>query len=87
MRFIHAVDIHLASALPILDSASVEEIRGVTHRVFDNLSELAVGDVEMAQTDIVGISNITPWEISLLAERSRLRLGREGIDNLTPVAQ
>ena len=32
---------------------------------------------ETAQTDRIGISAITPWEIALLAERGRLRLGRE----------
>ena len=32
---------------------------------------------ETAQTDRIGISAITPWEIGLLAERGRLRLGRE----------
>ena len=32
---------------------------------------------ETAQTDRIGISAITPWEIILLAERGRLRLGRE----------
>ncbi len=32
---------------------------------------------ETAQTDIIGISAITPWEIALLAERGRLRLGHE----------
>ncbi len=60
MRFIHAVDIHLGRALHVLESAPVEEIRGATRRSFDNLNELAVSDVEMAQTDIVGISAITP---------------------------
>ena len=32
---------------------------------------------ETAQTDCVAVSAITPWEIALLAERGRLRLGRQ----------
>ena len=32
---------------------------------------------ETAQTDRIGISAITPWEIALLVERGRLRLGLE----------
>ena len=32
---------------------------------------------ETVQTDRVAVSAITPWEIALLVERRRLRLGRE----------
>ena len=32
---------------------------------------------ETAQTDRVAVSAITPWEIAMLAEKGRLRLGRE----------
>ena len=32
---------------------------------------------ETAQTDCVSVSAITPWEIALMAERGRLRLGRQ----------
>lgn len=32
---------------------------------------------ETVQTDCVAVSAITPWEIALLAEKGRLRLGRE----------
>ena len=32
---------------------------------------------EAGRTDGIGVSAITPWEIALLAERGRLRLGRD----------
>lgn len=32
---------------------------------------------ETVQTDRLGVSAITPWEVALLVERGRLRLGRE----------
>ena len=32
---------------------------------------------QTVQTDRLGVSAITPWEIALLVERGRLRLGRE----------
>ena len=32
---------------------------------------------QAAQTGLIGISAITPWEIVLLVEKGRLRLGRE----------
>ena len=32
---------------------------------------------ETIQTDRLGVSAITPWEVALLVERGRLRLGRE----------
>ncbi len=32
---------------------------------------------ESAQTDRAAVSAITPWEIAMLAEKGRLRLGRE----------
>lgn len=32
---------------------------------------------ETGRTDRIGVSAITPWEIALLAERGRLRLGRD----------
>lgn len=47
MRFIHAADIHLDSALHGLEryeGAPVEEIRSATRRAFDNLIELAIGE-------------------------------------------
>ena len=45
MKFIHAADIHLDSALHGLEryeGAPVEEIRSATRRAFDNLIELAI---------------------------------------------
>lgn len=56
MRFIHAADIHLDSALHGLEryeGAPVEEIRGATRRAFDNLVELAIGE-EVAFVLLVG---------------------------------
>jgi len=47
MRFIHAADIHLDSALHGLeryDGAPVDEIRSATRRAFDNLIELAIDE-------------------------------------------
>lgn len=47
MKFIHAADIHLDSALHGLEryeGAPVEEIRGATRRAFDNLIELAIDE-------------------------------------------
>jgi DNA repair exonuclease SbcCD nuclease subunit len=44
-RFLHAADIHLDSPLKGLEAyqdATVEQIRSVTRRVFDNLVDLAV---------------------------------------------
>ena len=56
MRFIHAADIHLDSALHGLEryeGAPVEEIRSATRRAFDNLIELAI-DQEVAFVLLVG---------------------------------
>ena len=75
MKFIHAVDMHLDSALHVRKSAPVEEIRGASRRAFDNLTELVIDEEETAQTYLIGISAITLWEIALLAESGRLRLG------------
>jgi len=47
MKFIHAADIHLDSALHGLEryeGAPVEEIRSATRRAFDNLVELAIDE-------------------------------------------
>ena len=47
MRFIHAADIHLGSLLHGLEryeGAPIEEIRGVTRRAFENLTELAIAE-------------------------------------------
>lgn len=47
MKFIHAADIHLDSALHGLEryeGAPVEEIRSATRRAFDNLIELAIDE-------------------------------------------
>ena len=47
MRFLHAADIHLDSALHGLeryDGAPVDEIRSATRRAFDNLIELAIDE-------------------------------------------
>jgi len=47
MKFIHAADIHLDSALRGLEryeGAPVEEIRSATRRAFDNLIELAIDE-------------------------------------------
>ena len=47
MKFIHAADIHLDSALHGLeryDGAPVDEIRSATRRAFDNLIELAIDE-------------------------------------------
>lgn len=47
IRFIHAADIHLDSALHGLeryDGAPVDEIRSATRRAFDNLIELAIDE-------------------------------------------
>ena len=56
MRFIHAADIHLDSALHGLEryeGAPVEEIRSATRRAFDNLIDLAI-DEEVAFVLLVG---------------------------------
>ena len=56
MRFIHAADIHLDSALHGLEryeGAPVEEIRSATRRAFDNLIEMAI-DEEVAFVLLVG---------------------------------
>ena len=47
MKFIHAADIHLDSALRGLEryeGAPVEEIRSATRRAFDNLVQLAIDE-------------------------------------------
>ena len=47
MKFLHAADIHLDSALHGLqryEGAPVEAIRGATRRAFDNLIDLAVAE-------------------------------------------
>lgn len=47
MKFLHAADIHLDSALHGLqryEGAPVDEIRTATRRAFDNLIELAIGE-------------------------------------------
>ena len=56
MKFIHAADIHLDSALHGLEryeGAPVEEIRSATRRAFDNLIELAI-DEQVAFVLLVG---------------------------------
>ena len=56
MKFIHAADIHLDSALHGLEryeGAPVEEIRSATRRAFDNLIELAI-DEQAAFVLLVG---------------------------------
>ena len=56
MKFIHAADIHLDSALHGLEryeGAPVEEIRRATRRAFDNLIELAI-DEQVAFVLLVG---------------------------------
>ncbi|MEW8560573.1 MAG: DNA repair exonuclease [Candidatus Thiodiazotropha sp.] len=56
MRFLHAADIHLDSALHGLEryeGAPVEEIRSATRRAFDNLIELAI-DEEVAFVLLAG---------------------------------
>lgn len=56
MKFIHAADIHLDSALHGLEryeGAPVEEIRSATRRAFDNLIDLAI-DEEVAFVLLVG---------------------------------
>ena len=56
MKFIHAADIHLDSALRGLEryeGAPVEEIRGATRRAFDNLVQLAI-DEEVAFVLLAG---------------------------------
>lgn len=56
MKFIHAADIRLDSALRGLEryeGAPVEEIRSATRRAFDNLIELAV-DEQVAFVLLVG---------------------------------
>lgn len=56
MKFIHAADIHLDSALHGLEryeGAPVEEIRSAMRRAFDNLIELAI-DEEVAFVLLVG---------------------------------
>lgn len=56
MKFIHAADIHLDSALHGLEryeGAPVEEIRSATRRAFDNLIELAI-DEEVAFVLLAG---------------------------------
>lgn len=56
MKFIHAADIHLDSALHGLEryeGAPVEEIRRATRRAFDNLIELAI-DEEVAFVLLAG---------------------------------
>lgn len=56
MKFIHAADIHLDSALHGLEryeGAPVEEIRSATRRSFDNLIELAI-DEQVAFVLLVG---------------------------------
>jgi DNA repair exonuclease SbcCD nuclease subunit len=56
VKFIHAADIHLDSALHGLEryeGAPVEEIRSATRRAFDNLVELAI-DEEVAFVLLVG---------------------------------
>jgi hypothetical protein len=47
LKYIHAADIHLDSALHGLeryDGAPVKEIRSATRRAFDNLIELAIDE-------------------------------------------
>lgn len=47
MKFIHAADIHLDSALRGLEryeGAPLDEIRSATRRAFDNLIELAIDE-------------------------------------------
>ena len=56
MKFIHAADIHLDSALHGLEryeGAPVEEIRSATRRAFDNLIEMAI-DEQVAFVLLVG---------------------------------
>jgi exonuclease SbcD len=56
MRFIHAADIHLDSAIHGLEryeGAPVDEIRSATRRAFDNLIELAIEE-EVAFVLLVG---------------------------------
>lgn len=56
LKFIHAADIHLDSALHGLEryeGAPVEEIRSATRRAFDNLIELAI-DEEVSFVLLVG---------------------------------
>jgi len=56
VKFLHAADIHLDSALHGLEryeGAPVEEIRSATRRAFDNLIELAI-DEEVAFVLLVG---------------------------------
>jgi len=56
LKFLHAADIHLDSALHGLEryeGAPVEEIRGATRRAFDNLIELAI-DEEVAFVLLAG---------------------------------
>lgn len=56
MKFIHAADIHLDSALHGLEryeGAPVDEIRSATRRAFDNLVDLAI-DEEVAFVLLVG---------------------------------
>ena len=56
MKFLHAADIHLDSALHGLEryeGAPVEEIRSATRRAFDNLIELAI-DEEVAFVLLAG---------------------------------
>ena len=56
MKFIHAADIHLDSALHGLEryeGAPIEEIRSATRRAFDNLIELAI-DEQVAFVLLVG---------------------------------
>lgn len=44
----------------------------------DRLGAVARQQVEQAaRTGGIGVSAITPWEVALLAEKGRLRLGRE----------
>ena len=60
MRFIHAADIHLDSALHGLEryeGAPVDEIRSATRRAFDNLVDLAI-DEEVAFVLLAGSKNI-----------------------------
>jgi len=59
VKFIHAADIHLDSALHGLEryeGAPVDEIRSATRRAFDNLIELAM-DEEVAFVLLVGDLN------------------------------